>query len=74
MLVAIDNLGRLNEAYGFAVAEEAIVQVAKRIRSQLRGGDCLGLFSGNKFGVIFEKLHARRIDCRRRTAAHQRAR
>ncbi|MGI8526588.1 MAG: EAL domain-containing protein [Pseudolabrys sp.] len=52
LLVAIDNLGRLNQAYGFAVADEVIVQIAKRIRSKLRGKDHLGLFSGNKFGVV----------------------
>jgi diguanylate cyclase (GGDEF)-like protein len=52
LLVAIDGLGRLNEAYGFAVADEVIKQVAKRLRSRLRGKDFLGLFSGNKFGVV----------------------
>ncbi len=52
LLVAIDNLGRLNQAYGFAIADEVIAQVAKRIRSKLRGKDHLGLFSGNKFGVV----------------------
>ena len=52
LLVAIDNLGRINEAYGFDVAEEVIGAVAKRIRSQLRGMDHLGRFSGNKFGII----------------------
>ena len=54
LLVAIDNLGHLNEAYGFSVADEAIAQVAKRIRSQMRGGDHLGVFSGNKFGLILK--------------------
>jgi diguanylate cyclase (GGDEF)-like protein len=54
LLVAIDNLGHLNEAYGFSVADEAIAQVAKRIRTQMRGGDNLGVFSGNKFGLILK--------------------
>ena len=54
LLIAIDNLGHLNDAYGFAAADEAIAQVAKRLRSQMRGGDHLGLFSGNKFGVILK--------------------
>ena len=52
LLVAIDHLGNLNEAYGFEAAEDVIAQVAKRIRARLRGKDCLGRFSGNKFGVI----------------------
>jgi diguanylate cyclase (GGDEF)-like protein len=54
LLVAIDNLGHLNQAYGYSAADEAIVQVAKRIRSQMRGADHLGLFSGNKFGLILK--------------------
>ena len=52
LLVAIDHLAHLNEAYGFDAAEEVIAQVAKRIRARLRGKDFLGRFSGNKFGVI----------------------
>ncbi|HZE46567.1 MAG TPA: GGDEF domain-containing protein, partial [Xanthobacteraceae bacterium] len=54
MLVAIDNLGRINEAYGFDVADEVIADIAKRIRRQLRGKDHLGRLSGNKFGVILK--------------------
>lgn len=52
MLIAIDNLARLNEAYGFDVADEVIGAVAKRLRAKMRGGDQLGRFSGNKFAVI----------------------
>ena len=52
MLVAIDNLARINESYGFDVADEAIGAVAKRLRAKMRGGDQLGRFSGNKFGII----------------------
>jgi GGDEF domain-containing protein len=51
-MVAIDNLARLNEAYGFEVADEVIGEVAKRLRAKMRGGDVLGRFSGNKFAVI----------------------
>ena len=51
MLVAIDNLARINEAYGFDVADEVIGAVAKRLRAKMRGGDS-GRFSGNKFGII----------------------
>ena len=52
LLVAIDHLGRLNDAYGFDTTEAVIAQVAKRIRERLRGKDHLGRFSGNKFGVV----------------------
>ena len=52
MLASIDSLGRINEAYGFNIADEVIAAMALRIRSQLRGQDRLGRFSGNKFGII----------------------
>ncbi len=58
LLVSIDHLGHLNEAYGFDAAEEAIAQVAKRIRALLRGKDHLGRFSGNKFGVVLTSCTA----------------
>ncbi|MEP7031614.1 MAG: diguanylate cyclase, partial [Pseudolabrys sp.] len=52
LLVAIDHLGRLNEAYGFDTTELAIAEVAKRIRERTRGKDHIGRVSGNKFGVV----------------------
>jgi len=52
LLVAIDNLRRINEDYGFDVADEVIAAVAKRVHSQLRGKDHLGRMSGNKFGIL----------------------
>jgi diguanylate cyclase (GGDEF)-like protein len=52
LLVAIDNLARINESYGFEVAEQVIGAVAKRLRSRMRGKDTLGRFSGNKFGLV----------------------
>jgi diguanylate cyclase (GGDEF)-like protein len=54
MLVAIDNLGRINEAYGFDIADEVITDIGKRVRRHMRGKDHLGRFSGNKFGVILK--------------------
>jgi diguanylate cyclase (GGDEF)-like protein len=51
-LVAIDNLARINESYGFDVADEAIAALAKRMRSLTRGKDTLGRYSGNKFGIV----------------------
>jgi diguanylate cyclase (GGDEF)-like protein len=54
MLVGIDHLARVNEAFGFDVADAVILDVATRIRARLRGGDVLGRFSGNKFGLILK--------------------
>jgi diguanylate cyclase (GGDEF)-like protein len=52
LLVAIDSLARINESYGFNVADEVIAAVAKRIRTRMRGKDTLGRYSGNKFGLV----------------------
>ena len=52
LLVAIDNLARINESYGFDIADQVIGAVAKRIRSRMRGKDTLGRYSGNKFGIV----------------------
>ena len=52
LLVAVDNLARVNESYGFDVADQVIAAVAKRLHSRMRGKDTLGRFSGNKFGLV----------------------
>jgi diguanylate cyclase (GGDEF)-like protein len=54
MLIGIDHLARINDAFGFDVADAVISEVAARIRARLRGGDVLGRFSGNKFGLILK--------------------
>jgi diguanylate cyclase (GGDEF)-like protein len=52
LLVAIDNLGRINDSYGFDIADEVIGVVAKRIRGRMRGKDSLARYSGTKFGIV----------------------
>ena len=54
MMIAVDNLARINESYGFGVADEVIAAVGRRIRSRMRAGDMLGRFSSNKFGVLLK--------------------
>lgn len=54
MLIGIDHLARINDAFGFDVADAVISEIATRIRTRLRGGDVLGRFSGNKFGLILK--------------------
>ena len=54
MVIGIDHLARINDAFGFDVADQVICEVSARIRARLRGGDVLGRFSGNKFGLILK--------------------
>ncbi len=58
MLIGIDHLARLNDAFGHEITDEVIVESARRIRARLRGGDVLGRFSGNKFGLILKNCSA----------------
>ena len=55
LLISIDNLARINESYGYDVADEVIAEIAKRLRAKMRGADVLGRYSGNKFGVVLKK-------------------
>lgn len=71
MIAAVDSLAVVNDAYGFAAADEMLVGVAKRIKTVMRGGDAIGRFSGNKFGLVLgqctetemEIAAARFIEC-----------
>ena len=52
LIVAISNLTEINESFGFEVGDEAITSAGRLIRKQLRGGDTIGRYSSNKFGII----------------------
>jgi diguanylate cyclase (GGDEF)-like protein len=54
MVVAVDHLARVNDSFGFDIADEVIRELAARLRARLRGGDVLGRFSGNKLGLILK--------------------
>jgi diguanylate cyclase (GGDEF)-like protein len=58
LLISIDNLARINESYGYDIADEVIAEVAKRLRAKMRGADVLGRYSGNKFGVVLKKCNS----------------
>ncbi|MFC5069653.1 EAL domain-containing protein [Flaviflagellibacter deserti] len=51
LLLAVENIGALNEAYGDTTPDEIIAGVAKRLRSRMRTGDALGRFSTTIFGL-----------------------
>jgi len=55
MIAAINNLGVVNEAYGFEVADEVVVAIARKLRDVVRGGDAIARYSGAKFGLILNQ-------------------
>ncbi len=52
LIVVINNLAVVNDAYGFDIADEVIVSVGHRLKRVVRTGDMIGRYSGAKFGVI----------------------
>jgi diguanylate cyclase (GGDEF)-like protein len=54
LMVAINNLGLVNETFGFETGNELIQAVAKRLASEVRDGDIIGRFAANKFGVLVQ--------------------
>ena len=74
MLAAIDNLGRINEAYGFNIADEVIaaVGVAHPLADARQGSSRPALRQQVRHHP--QQLHARRHAGRRRPAAGRRAR
>lgn len=55
LLIAIDNLGLLNNAYGYDAADAVIVQVGQRLEQTLRSSDVIGRVAGNQFGVVLSE-------------------
>ncbi len=55
LMIAINNLTILNETFGYIVGDEVIAAVAGVIKGKLRGGDSIGRYSSNKFGVVLNE-------------------
>lgn len=58
LVVAINNMSVVNEAFGFDVGDEIITEIGHGLKSKLRGGDTLGRYSSNKFGIVLSECNA----------------
>lgn len=56
ILLDIDRLRLINDTFGPPVGDEVLVEVARRLRLQVREGDTVGRRSGNEFGFIMASL------------------
>lgn len=52
LVASINNLSLINETFGFDIGDAAIAAVGRAIKDKLRGGDTIGRYSSNKFGII----------------------
>ena len=55
LVASINNLSVINETFGFDVGDRVIASVGQVIQSKLRGGDSIGRYSANKFGIILNE-------------------
>ena len=52
LMVAVNNLGMVNETFGHDAGDEVISAVVGALQSRMRGGDTFGRYSANRFGII----------------------
>ena len=52
LMISVNNLAVINETFGIEVGDEVISEIGRRIRAKLRGGDIIGRYSSNKFGLV----------------------
>lgn len=52
LMISVNNLGVINETFGIEIGDQVIAEVGRRIREKLRGGDVIGRYSSNKFGLV----------------------
>ena len=52
LVAAVSNLSVINETFGFDVGDQVLARVASILSGKLRGGDSIGRYSSNKFGIV----------------------
>ncbi len=62
LLAGVNDLTLINETYGFDVGDEVIAVVGRRLGRVLRGKDCIGRFSSNKFGIVLHTCDAAGVE------------
>lgn len=52
LVIDIDNLKAINDAFDHETGDAAIVEVAQALRAAVRGTDLVGRLSGDEFGIL----------------------
>lgn len=52
LAVGIDKLGTINDAFGYATADQVIVEIGQRLDRMCRESDVIGRVGGDRFGLV----------------------
>ena len=58
LVVGIDNINMVNQAFGYDVADAVIIAIGNRLDHCLRSSDVIGRLGGDCFGVVLGKCPA----------------
>lgn len=57
IMADVDHFKRINDTYGHGIGDEVLVEVARLLRSAVRGNDSCARYGGEEFTVVLPETH-----------------